>query len=130
MNKKWSFIIDREDWGNGLFSTKEDAIIAGHNLNNYTDKIENHEEITHFLVGQITEPEINFHVEAVLKTVDENYFDEYGEDVDGWYEGISEEDEEILQKMMMKTFKEWIEKTDNKPRFRIVENIEVIFLKK
>lgn len=123
MENKWCYSLNDENY-EGAFDTKEEAIEAA--KEEFINDCLTLHEGTEFFVGQVVNPTISFDAERIIEEIDENFFAQCGEYADGWYSGISNEDEKILQDKMEELLVWWVEKTNNKPCFYRVENVERI----
>lgn len=134
---KWMYNTgDEEHWNcdEGEFDTKEDAIAAG--IKYFTDADEfgyeyhNDEKFdgVSFEVGLVSEPDMHINAWSVIDMVTEQVYDQCGEYADGWLQELEYEEQKLLGDMLTKTFKKWIDKTSNNPRFYTMKNVELINL--
>lgn len=129
MNRDFKWVYERtgeEMWRtcDEEYNTVEEAIEAGREYFKQAkeDEYEDFEE-DFFSVGQIIPFVPSVCADHILDTISELAYDECGEIADNYLERVSEKDYSLLEEMMNKTLKKWIEKTDNLPRFWKIRNI-------
>lgn len=118
--KKWTIGENEDSWRNEDFSSRESAIKNG----------KNKFEKENFYIGQLWELKFENNEIDVEEEVINQLFDSLdfycSEEAECWYEGITEEQKEDLNKMIGKTVFEWIEKYKLHPSFDMVDDIELI----
>lgn len=131
LNGKWSYNFEQAGtWDNDTFDTYEDAVDAGSKQVNLEGK-----DVLY--IGQIeyiTLSDNAIDADSILEdlscNLDDNYPSDY-EHGDIWYNNITKEERELLEKMLNKTFSKWIEKTNNYPASYTIKDVnKAVYVKK
>lgn len=127
-NDKWVF----EETGNEYWSTspdeydtKEEAIEGGreyflYERNNYGE----HEDMISFSVGQIKSYNPYIDGENVLEQIRDHSYEEVGELAENYLARVNTDELALLEDELQKVLLEWMDKTDNKPNFWKIRNVE------
>lgn len=115
------------NWCEDDFATKEEAIKNG-------IEFAKEEEIREFYVAQIAEIPVmaSFCMDDILNRVsenmDENYGWEDGEPGERFYENLSNEDIDVLEEMLEKTFDKWVKDRNIKCPCYTLSKVEKVII--
>lgn len=125
----WTFSTDEEWWGNEDYPTREEAIEAGKDA--YGDP--NSDDFGDFYIGQIEEVRFEYQdaewldlAEKVIENFVDMLSDEVGEGSEQWYDNISKENEDELNRRLAKAVMDWIEDCGMQNNVDSVTNVERI----
>jgi len=123
---KWTFEKDQdaEYWRYDKFDTKEEAIKEGKKY------AEEYGWDTLF-IAKCRKAKLPLNAidgEYMLEILIEALYDRIGDNVEGWYENISEDDKKELEEMIRVAIKKWADKTGNNPDCYEIVDIEEIKL--
>ena len=119
---KWTISQDEEYWTYGEeFDTKEEAIEIGKKEFRHEDFYVGQIYIVEFENGDLFDPS-----ERIIDELCYCLEDEVGEYQEYWYENITKEQQEDLNKMINETVLNWIGKNRLQPNCFKIDDIELI----
>lgn len=136
MNKnnedKWVFdLCGAETWGlgEGEYNTKEEAIQAGKEFFKYIrERWGDYKDETHFSVGQIKSYTPHVCVDSIIEHIAEDAYSEVGEIAEDYLYDIPRQQCDELEEMINQVVLSWMERTNNLPKFYMIENVEDVEL--
>jgi hypothetical protein len=121
-NNKWTYeLYNEEHWScNEEFDTREEAIEAG------KEAALDDGEITSFYIGRIVDfiPHVNPY--RIIDDLVEDTGEECGEVSDSFLDTVTKEQILRLGEMLDKTLNEWLDETNNQPRFYMLRSVDTI----
>lgn len=123
--EKYSYSLDEEYGYTGDYDSIEDAFAdAIDQAKCENEDLDDDEKIETVYAGRVMEFVPRVDGDYVIEELQQQAYNEAGEAVCDYLEGVSKEEVKLLEEMLTETFNQWAEKTNNRPNFYTVVNIE------
>lgn len=123
--EKYSYSFDEEYGYTGDYDSIEDAFTdAIDQAKCENEDLDDDEKIETVYAGRVMEFLPIIDADQVIDWLVDKADDEAGEAADSYLDGVTKKEKELLEEMLTEAFEKWADKTNNRPNFYIVTNIE------